>query len=134
MSSHTHRHRQYAAQQMLSSYQRGMTVGNPVSLGDAAPVDPAGLAAVGATILTSVIGMVNAGSANKKNREHEAEMAELNAQALALSAKSQEAGLMAQMHASASANKRAITYASAGFASVLFIGSLAYLAMRRRKK
>ena len=28
MSSHTHRHRQYSTQQMLSSYPRGMTVGN----------------------------------------------------------------------------------------------------------
>ena len=134
MSSHTHRHRQYSTQQMLSSYPRGMTVGNPVSLGDAAPVGAGDIAGAAAGMVMTIVGMIGAGSAAKKQREHEQEMAALNAETAALAAKSQEVGLMAQMSASAAANKRAITYASAGFASVVILGSLAYLAMRKRRK
>ena len=117
---------------MFSTYHDGQNVGD--AYGEGMSADAAGgLAATAATLITSFVGMGIQGGANKKNRQHEAEMAQLNADALAISAKSQEMGMMAQMQAGAAANKRAITYASAGFASVVILGSLAYLAMRKRK-
>jgi hypothetical protein len=132
MSHSNHRSREYSAQQMFSTYHDGQNVGDAYGegiSGDAAT----GLVSTGVSFLTGLVGMGVAGAANKKNRQHEAEMAQLNADALAISAKSQEMGMIAQMQAGAAANKRAITYASAGFASVVILGSLAYLAMRKRK-
>ena len=132
MSSHSNRSREYSAQQMFSTYRSGQNVGDAYGEGMSADTT-AGLVGTGVSLLTGLIGIGVQGGANKKNRQHELEMAQLNADALALSAKSQEMGLMAQMQAGAAANKRAITYASAGFASVVILGSLAYLAMRKRK-
>lgn len=133
MSHSNHRSREYSAQQMFSTYRSGQNVGDAYGEGMSGD-SAAGLAGTAVNFLTGLVGMGVAGAANKKNRQHELEMAELNADALALSAKSQEMGLMAQMQAGAAANKRAITYASAGFASVVILGSLAYLAMRKRRK
>lgn len=132
MSSHSNRSREYSAQQMFSTYRDGQNVGDAYGEG-LSPDATAGLVGSAASVFTGLIGMGIQGNTNKKNREHEAEMAQLNADALAISAKSQEMGMMAKMQAGAAANKRAITYASAGFASVVILGSLAYLAMRKRK-
>jgi len=132
MSRSNHRSREYSAQQMFSTYRSGQNVGDAYGEGISAD-SAAGIVGTGVSFVTGLIGMGIQGSTNKKNRQHEAEMAQLNADAMAISAKSQEMGMMAQMQASAAANKRAITYASAGFASVVILGSLAYLAMRKRK-
>jgi len=139
-SRHQHA-REYAAQQMFSTYRSGRNVGD--AFGDAAAAGgaaaggadvAAGAISAGVGLLTGLIGLgVQSGQA-KKQREHEQELAELNATTAALAAKSAEAGIFAQAQAAAAANKRAITYASAGFASVVVIGSLVYLGMVKRKK
>lgn len=136
-SRHQHA-REYAAQQMFSTYRSGRNVGD--AFGDAGAAAGGGADAVAGAVsasvglMTGLIGMVAQSSNAKKQREHEQELAELNATTAALSAKSAEAGIFAQAQAAAAANKRAITYASAGFASVVVIGSLVYLGMVKRKK
>jgi hypothetical protein len=129
----------YSAQEMLTTYRSGNSVGDghwgdpSAAAGGGGLSAGAGSAISGvATLVTGLIGLGVQGSANKKNRAHEQEMAALQLQSNALAAKSAEAGAMAQATAALAANKRAITYASAGFASVALIGALWYLSKRKR--
>ncbi len=135
----------YAAQEMLGTYRSGQTVGNPLTLRErgrgslarrnTAEIDPltAGLQA-GAQLLGTGISLISQGTANKKNRAHETEMAGYNLEAQGLAAKT--AALQSQASAAIASidAKKAATIAAYGMGTVVLLGAMGFSAVLILKK
>ena len=137
MSNGTRR-RLYAAQEMLTTYQSGQSVGDvygqAVARRNMEGGDVGALATAAAGFVASMIGLGMSTKAAKKSREHELEALTLQNETAAINSQGAALNLQAAADLSAAGMARAKTYALYGAGTVVtlaVIGGGGYLAIKQ---